>query len=242
MTTIYKVVLNGSAYGIDIKNILWYRSNIEALGGYAGQFLVDSAQAIGESVQNHVWEAYMRFQMSENYTLQTIDVYPYSAAFTLDYSLPFSVAVNQQGSLSGSCLPLECCGNVRMNVAPALVEFPLFPAPRRGMVKIAPVMEADFDDAGRITTSGLLHLGTIGGALQAVLPWDFIDIDIPFVGWEVGVGIPLAFSPLRVRTWEFSTPEVIGGTTYARFIASADVASTTPAGVIGHAVSRRPEA
>lgn len=243
MSGLYKVVLNGAFEGVQINNILWYRSNVEAGTGYVGDLVINSAEAIANSVKNHIWEDHMRQEMPSGYTLATIDVYPYNNVFELIYTLPFSLSVQDQGTVTNqNTLPPACSANLRFNLRPNLIDIPGFPAPKRGWVKLAPIQEQYVGNDGLLNETGLIAYGAIATALGEWLPWDFVDVDLPLTGWDVTVGIPMAFAPLRARVWTFSTPQIIGGVTFGRYINTAEVLDCAPAAQTGYARSRRVEA
>lgn len=243
MSNLYKVDLNGNFEGVHFKNVLWYASNVEAATGFTGDLIISSAEAIARSVQTHVWNTHWKNVVPTTYTLDNITVYPYNDVFELIYQLPYVLTVNETGTVTDHpTLPPACTANLKFNLRPNLIDFPGFPAPKRGWVKIGPVLESYVNDDGTLSQPGYEAYANIANHLAEWLPWDFIDVEIPLVGWEASVGIPLAFEPKRVRVWTFSTPQIIGGDTFARFINTASILSCAPNQQTGYARSRRVEA
>jgi hypothetical protein len=138
-------------------------------------------------------------------------------------------------------LPLANCVNIAFALKNRLIANPLFKPPSKGLVSIAPVFENAVGNDGTLNDAGLLHFSAIAEDMGKKLPWDYVDVDIPFVNWQVNLGLPDAFIPIRAKTWKFDLPQIIGGLTVMKHIETTDVESTSVRKVLGYRRSRRVE-
>ena len=130
----YKVVLNGSAQGQDIKNILYYRSGI---GVDVSGLTFAGAEALAGNVKQELWPALQNI-LSVNYTLESIDVSPINDEFQLAYQMPFSLAVGELGLSPGAIMGPAACLNFKFNLEPTSILNGIKP-PSRGYIALGPV-------------------------------------------------------------------------------------------------------
>jgi hypothetical protein len=139
-------------------------------------------------------------------------------------------------------LPLANCVNLAFSLKNRLVTLPWFRPPTKGLVALSPVNEDYAGNDGTLNDTGTGVYAAIATTMAAPLPWNWIDIDLPFTGWSPSVGLAGAFVPVRAKFWEFETPQVFGGITYLRHVETTDVETCAPRKLLGYRRSRRVEA
>jgi hypothetical protein len=225
---IYKVVLQARYRGQQILNTLWYRSALE--GTFATDLLIDGGRALGLSVLSHIWQAAWRATKPADYFLDAIAVSGYNDLLEVLYNNAQVVTPEAEHAMgtaptSEQWMPPGVCVNFAFFMKNRLISNPLFKPPVKGLVAMSPIHENWLGSDGTVNDLGVSILKPAADVLATNLPWDFIDIDIPFTNWQVGTGLPNAFIPLRAKTWQLSTPEVIGGVQFFKHIETTDVAS-----------------
>lgn len=241
---IYKAVLKSRCEGQLIVNTLWYRSVLE--GTFASDLLIDGATALAESIIAHIWVDVLRELMPSSLTLDEVTVTGYNDQYELLYSNP--VTVNPETNLAAGSdsatqvwLPLANCININFNLENRLITNPLLKPPVKGLIALSPVPENVVDNDGTVNAAGTAAYGPVADAVAEPLPWDFVSVDLPFTNWTPSVGIPSAFLPVRAKTWEWTTPQIIGGITVFKHIEITDVLSASVRRLAGYRRSRRVE-
>lgn len=241
---IYKCTLHGRYLGQSIVNTLWYRSVLE--GTFAGDLLIDAASALGKSVISHVWQAFWRTVMPTNFYLDGVSVMGYNDMYELLYNNTITVAPDAAIAAGTQAatedqLPLANCANIAFNLKNKLITLPWFKPPRKGLVAISPIQQGWAGNDGTLNDYGMGVIQHIANDMASPLPWDYIDIDMPFTGWQATFGLPGAFLPIRAKTWQWDTPQVLGGITYMKHIECVDVESAVARKALGYRRSRRVE-
>jgi hypothetical protein len=241
---IYKCTLHIRYLGQQIVNTLWYRSALE--GNFLADLLIDGAQALGQSVINHIWNAAYAGRMPANAYLDGVSVMGFNDQFELLYNNTITVvpsADDANGTLAQSetWLPIGNCANLAFNMKNRLISMPWFKPPSKGLIAVSPVLEAWAGNDGTLNDDGTSYYETLANALAQKLPWDFATIDLPFTNWTPAVGLPNAFIPVRAKTWQFETPQELGGIMYLKHIETTDVESCHVRKLLGYRRSRRVE-
>lgn len=178
----YKVVFNGQCQGQDIKNILYYREGlgVPVLGDALGW-----SRPLAEEALAEIWPA-MQLLMPNDYTLQTIDVYPHNDLFQLVAQVPYSLPVNENGSQSGLHAGISMVMNFRFQLQPTTIVNGILP-PRFGYVAMGPVPAAWVGENGQFVLGPAE--APIAEGLALALQSNLETID----------PIPATFWPIRVR-------------------------------------------
>jgi hypothetical protein len=134
MGNFYRVVLNGSASGQDIKNILYYRVG---LGVDMSLFDFAGAEALAGAVKDQVWSK-MKNMLCNQYQLESIDVSPINDEFELVYQMPFSLGVNQAGPSVAPSSGVSACMNFKFVLEPTTILNGIKP-PSRGYIAVGPI-------------------------------------------------------------------------------------------------------
>lgn len=241
---IYKAVLHMRYLGQSLVNTLWYRSVLE--GTFASDLLIDGAKALGNSIIDNIWVHSWRGCVPSNCYLDDVSIVGYNDMFELLYNNTIQV-VPQPAQTAGtgvtgeSYLPIGNCANIAFSLKNRIIANPLFKPPTKGLIAVSPVTEVWAGNDGTLNDAGMAAFKTIADDVAKGLPWEFIDIDLPFVGWSTGLGLENAFLPLRAKTWQFDLPQVIGGITVMKHIETTDVESAAPRKLLGYRRSRRVE-
>lgn len=181
---IYKVVLNGSAYGQDIKNILYYRNGVDIdLSGLTVGGTVEVAQA----VRTMVW-TFMKPLLPTAYRLQDITAYLYNeGTFELVYQNPTTVQVGENGTGTGATNGPATCAIIKFQLEPTARFANGFKPPKRGYVAIGPLTDAEVKD------DGTLNLDNANDAYWTALCFALAN------NVETILPIPAVFFPIRVH-------------------------------------------
>lgn len=158
----YKLVMNGSAYGQDIRNILYYHTTAilsEIDFPFAG------SEALAQNFVQDKWPA-IRHLFSNDYTLDTVDVHPINDDFELVYSMPFILAVGETGEQTGVSGGPALCFNVRFGLEATTIVNGLFP-PRRGYIAVGPIPRDWVGEDGYVT-SVVMNATGVAAALDAL--------------------------------------------------------------------------
>lgn len=241
---IYKAVMKSRYQGQQHINVLWYRSVLE--GTFASDLLIDGARALGLSIISHIWQSALRISKPSGFYFDGVEVVGYNDQFELLYNNSIFVPVESElaegtGGPTLDWLPPGNCVNIAFSLKNRLISNPLFKPPHKGLVSLSPVNDAHVGNDGTLNDDGMARFDAIAAAFAAKLPWDFVDIDLPFTGWQATLGLPDAFVPMRAKVWELTTPEVIGGITLWKHIETTDIESATPRKVLGYRRSRKVE-
>ena len=145
--TFYKAVLNGSAFGQDIKNILYYRSGFGV--DFSG-FTLTGAEALAGNIKQEIWPA-MKKVMPDSYTLETIDVSPINDEFQLIYQMPYSEVVQEPGLVTSITVGPSLCYNIKFLLEPTSILNGIKP-PSRGYVAIGPMPSGWVGEDGYLKT------------------------------------------------------------------------------------------
>ena len=146
--TFYKAVLNGSARGQDIKNVLYYRSG---LGVDFSGFTLTGAEALAKNIKQEIWPI-MQAAMSNEYMLETIDVTPINDEFQLIYQMPYSEVVQESGTVNDVIAGPALCANIKFNLEPTSILNGIKP-PSRGYCAFGPI------PAGWVGEDGYIPVG-----------------------------------------------------------------------------------
>jgi hypothetical protein len=171
MTVFYKLVMNGSAAGQDIKNILYYRSGP---GVDMSGFPFAGAEALAANFVQEVWPAVKKY-LANDYLLETVDVSPINDEFQLLYQMPHSLAVGQNGEAVGVTTGPALCMNVKFILEPTTIVNGIKP-PARGYLALGPIPADYVDESGYIKNLVLNHvdmaamLAALGSNIEQVLP------------------------------------------------------------------------
>lgn len=171
----YKVVLNGSCMGQDIKNVLYYRSG---LGVDVSGLTLAGTQALAGNIKQEIWPK-MKVLMPDNYTLETIDVSAINDEFQLVYQMPYSEVVQQAGTDPGAIAGPAACMNIKFNLEPTSIVNGIKP-PSRGYVAIGPVSPLAIQEDGYFLPAHMTSpamtafLGALAGNVEQVLPVAFV--------------------------------------------------------------------
>lgn len=158
----YKVVLNGSAQGQDIKNVLYYRSGFGA--DFSGLTLAGT-QALAGNIKQEIWPL-MKPVMPNDYTLETIDVSAINDEFQLVYQMPYSEIVNEAGTAAGAIIGPALCMNIKFNLEPTSIVNGIKP-PSRGYVAVGPITADAVEETGFLSNGFMQAASTT--ALVAAL-------------------------------------------------------------------------
>jgi hypothetical protein len=214
---IYKAVLNGQAFGQDVKNILYYRTGVGidieglSLGG---------TEDVAREIKAQVWPAF-RALLPGNYELQDIDVYAYhDQLFNLVYQNPFILSVHELGTRSELTNGPAPCAIVRFDLEPTPLLLDGPKPPKRGYIAYGPMGDNLITDEGYIDRTG--GNAALWDALTAALSSN-IESLLP----------PAIFFPIRVHH-----DKILGVLAITSF---ADVKNATIRNVASFRRSRQPE-
>jgi hypothetical protein len=242
---LYKLTSHMRYRGQALVNTFWYRSVLE--GTFGTDLLIDGAKALGNSFIDHAWAGPWRDHVPTDCYMDGVTVMGYNDQYELLYNNTITV-VPAPGLDAGTSTadeawtPLANCVNIAFSLKNKLIALPWFKPPKKGLVAISPVRETNVGSDGTLNDDGTALYKTIADKFAAALPWDFVDIDVPFVGWVIGLGLPGAFVPMRAKTWQWDTPQILGGITYMKHIETTDIESAAPRKLLGYRRSRRVEA
>jgi hypothetical protein len=219
MSKYFKLVVNGSMLGQDVKNTFYYQSPVELLGEL---FPSMGAQQLAEQFVEEVWHSGWQGVVNETYWLESLDIYPLTEGFELIYSLPYTHAVNENGSGAGDNLGPAAVVNIKfnlgaMNAAQGLI------APKRGYVAISGVSESQADGGRLLATyynSPLSGYGKLADKISSNLE---------------SVTPPAIWFPVRMKA--IKNP-ITGGTLFSGV---SDVQSAVVNPVISFRRSRKPQ-
>jgi hypothetical protein len=150
---LYKVVLNGQAFGQDIKNILYYRTG---LGIEVGGLFMAGAQDMADAVHQQIWPA-LRACVTSDYYLQSIFVYPYNQEFRLAYQNPYEKGINEAGTAGSNSVGPAACFNIRFNLEPTSIVTNGPKPPKRGYIAVGPISRDWIGDSGLLIQDNALH-------------------------------------------------------------------------------------
>lgn len=241
---IYKVTSSQRYLGQQLVNTFWYRSVLE--GTFGTDLLIDGAVTLGKSFCDHVWGSVWRALCPNNLFFDGVSVMGYNDQYELLYNntvqVPPAPAVAAGSDPNAATeMALANCVNIYFSLKNRIIANPLFPPPHKGLVAISPVQEASVGPDGTLNDVATTAYQLLADAFAIDLPWDYIDIDIPFVGWSANVGLPGAFKPIRAKTWQYDVPDQIGGFTVFKHIETTDVESAHVRKALGYRRSRRVE-
>lgn len=178
----YQVVLNGKCQNVDIRNILYYR---EGVGFPWGENIWGGSEVIADNVLQEVWPA-LKVLLPDDYTLESIDVYPHNDLFQLNAQMPYTLSVQQPALWNGGHMGTAAVVNFKFNLEPAGLMNGVWP-PRFGYVAIGPFPGDWLLDTGYINPT-VLSAAVITD-IQAALSQN-LEFLLPFPG---------TFYPIRVR-------------------------------------------
>lgn len=241
---IYKATLKMRWLGQAIVNTLWYRSVLE--GTFGSDLLIDGARALGKSVIEHVWAAHWRQYAPTDLYFDGVSVMGYNDQFELLYNNTITVVPASgihTGSISASeaWLPIANCANIAFSLKNRLISNPLYSPPHKGLIAVTPIDQSWAGNDGTLSDAGMVPFNSIAAGVSEKLPWDYVDIDLPFTGWTINAGVPDVFIPIRAKTWQWDLPREIGGFTVFKHIETCDVESAAPRKLLGYRRSRRVE-
>jgi len=214
----YKLIVNGTLKGQDIKNIFYYRTGI---GVDVGGIALGGAPELAQEFYDEVWPSW-KAAVSNLYTLEQIEVYPINATFQLAYSLPHIKLVQETGTVPGELFSPAACVNIRFNLESMPIT-QIITAPKRGYVAIAGVTEGQ-------VTDGLLDMGFFNNDINS-----FKALGNKLAQNIESVLPPVIFFPIRVKLVDNPLADSPLWTGYA------DIAGATVTRSVSWRRSRRPE-
>ena len=171
----YKAVLNGSAQGQDIKNVLYYRSG---LGIDVSGLTLAGTQALAGNIKQEIWPL-MKAIMPNDYTLETIDVSAINDEFQLVYQMPYSEVVNEAGVGNGAIVGPALCMNIKFNLEPTSIVNGIKP-PSRGYVAVGPISAANVLETGFLDTTFMqagavtAFVNSLAANVEQLIPVGFV--------------------------------------------------------------------
>ena len=185
---LYKVILDGSFQGQDIKNILYYRNGI---GIDIGGLTVGGAKEVSDAVAAIVWPV-LRLVLPSAYELQQITTYVYDdQTFDLVYQNPFTLGIQAYGVRTSDLNGPAPCAILKFILEPHIAFANGFFPPKRGYLAIGPL------DDDQVKSNGELQL-TGGSGLE----WDAVCA-VMANNVETILPIPAVFFPVRVSMRKF---------------------------------------
>lgn len=179
--TFYKLVTNGLYAGQAIQNIFWYRLAADIL---PGDLNLAGAQELATAFKEQVWDDHMKGMMHEDYTLQSIDVFPRDTDFTLLYQLPHVLVVNEAGTAEGDTDGPDMCVTVRALLEPVTL-LTNGVAPKRGYWALGPIASDQIDNTGHLISAAV----------------DYFQAESePFAANLTTITPPASFFPIKIRT------------------------------------------
>ena len=182
MTTFYRVILNGSASGQDIKNILYYRAGV---GVDMSGFPFAGAEDLAGNIKQELWPA-MKNLMCNQYTLETIDVSPINNEFELIYQMPHSLLVGETGAQTGASYGPAACLNYKFLLEPTSIVNGIKP-PSRGYLALGPIAADKVTEDGYVTAAWYDHAENL--ALMAALSSNIEQL----------LPVPQTWYPIRLK-------------------------------------------
>lgn len=186
MAVFYEAVLNGSFKGKDFRNTLYYRTEVDVMGGAFG---FGGARELAQCIIDQVVPSYLDVHPTD-YLLEQVEIHPRNAIFEAMYQLPFYQEVNQHGTcnaMAGGYDSPALCINVRFNLEPQVIGLQAFTAPKRGYISIGPMASSWLNDDGKVIDVLITDENTQIHQLCADISKDL-----------VGVLPPALFAPIRV--------------------------------------------
>jgi hypothetical protein len=171
MTTFYKVVMNGSANGQDIKNILYYRAGV---GVDMTGLPMAGASALAGNIKQELWPK-MKQLLCNQYTLETIDVSPINNEFELIYQMPHSLAVGETGAQTAPSFGTAACYNFKFQLEPTSILNGVKP-PSRGYIALGPIPADKVGEDGYVNTDYLTNsqvldfAAALGSNIEQLVP------------------------------------------------------------------------
>jgi hypothetical protein len=215
---IYKVVLNGTYRGQDVKNILYYRNGIAIdLGGLT----IGGTVEVADAVRTMVWTP-LRAILSASYILQSITAYVYDeGTFQLLYQNPITVNVNEAGMVQGLTNGPAVCAILNFQLEPTSILTNGIKPPKKGYLAIGPLTDAQVGIDGDLDMSvpGSLYFTAVQLAMS-----NNVETLLP----------PAVFFPIRVHQ-----DKVLG---VFKITSYADIRGSTFRGLTSFRRSRMPEA
>jgi len=226
MPAFYKAVLNQNYKGQDIKNILYYRTAVDTASGLFG---FGGAAEVAEEINQEIVPKY-RAMMPPDWSMQSIDVYPYNNLFELVYQLPYTLPVNVNGQWTnfGTTNGPAPCVNIKFNLEPTVIGSQALLAPKRGYVAISPISDQWIGDDGYLIDD--VFTGVVG---------DLNDLADALSSNLESIDPPAVFFPIRAKV-VMSAPGEGGATVIAS--AFADISSAAVNRRMSFRRSRLPEA
>ena len=171
----YKAVLNGSAQGQDIKNVLYYRSGI---GVDVSGLTLAGTEALAGNIKQEIWPK-MKVIMPDDYTLETIDVSAINDEFQLVYQMPYSELVMEAGTQGAPIVGPAQCMNVKFNLEPTSILNGIKP-PARGYIAVGPLPGGTVEETGFLSVAHMNSANTqafvasLAANIKQLLPVPFV--------------------------------------------------------------------
>lgn len=178
----YKVVMNGSFQGQDIRNILYYRTGIGVDVSQLGlSGAVQLANALTGTFTN-LWLA----AMDEQYMLDSLDVYPYNENFSLVYQNPYHMQIAEAGTHSSSTPGPSVCVNMVFQLEAVNILQNGIKPPKRGYIALGPIDRNWINEQGfllpTIITDNLHPLNVLRVALSQDVA---VTLPVPCTFWPI---------------------------------------------------------
>lgn len=171
MTTYYKLVMNGTASGQDVRNIFYYRTGpgVDMTG-----FIMAGAEALAGNFKQEVWPK-IKWLLCDQYTLETIDVTPINNEFELMYQMPYSLVVGETGYQASGSYGVSSVINFKFQLEPTTILNGINP-PKRGYVALGPIPASMVGEDGYVT-NGFMNVAemtdlrnALAANIEQVLP------------------------------------------------------------------------
>jgi hypothetical protein len=218
MGVFYKAVFNGRYQGKDNQNTFYYRS---ALDPFDGLFGWGGSRLLGELLVDHVVDAFVSVKPSE-YTLETIDIYPYNDTLQAIFQLPYKMAVGEAGRMTFSQAATDgpaICANLRFNLEPVALGPQALTAPKRGYVAIGPIPSDFIDNAGLLIPATFDNPSGSWRALLNALVADLVSIAPPADFFPIRISQKWGVGELEgtLLSWGYADVDSAAWASYASF-------------------------
>lgn len=191
---LYKVVLDGSCQGQDIKNILYYRNGV---GVDIGGLTIGGAKEVADAVKAIVWPV-LKVVMQGEYTLDQITSYVYNdQTFDLLYQVPYTVGVQETGLVGQAMNGPATCAILKFILEPHIVFVNGFYPPKKGYLAIGPLSDTQVMDDGKLNLDTLNQVAwdavcaVMANNVYTVLPIPAVFYPVRVSMKKIGPGLPL---------------------------------------------------
>lgn len=221
---IYRMVLEGHAGTVQVRNTLFYRLGVGI--DWGGLTMAGSKELTDQWIEQYC-EAFLNL-MSNSYTLDQITTYAYdSTTFDLIFQQPYTGALGSAGQITSAIRDYATCLIWKFVLEPVAVVGNGPKPPRKGYFAYGPVPGAFLDNTGHISTE--IETPTTYNAARSA----FEQTLYGDVGTILDPGI---FYPIRVHQ------DKLVGSNLFKITSFADVQGVTLRRLASWRRSRQPEA